>query len=527
MINVLSLRCFLLLIAIYYVDAGCMSNPCKNGGECSSTNNGDDFTCMCTPGWTGMTCETTEVCSSNPCKNGGTCVASNSGFDCECTMNWTGTVCDEQQASSPCQPNPCLHGGTCSPTPNYNDYNCQCDAGLSGKNCQSGSPTTDTTTIAIAVSVGVVFLLLLIAIALVCYVRRSRAGRNGTPQQAENGREMKTQKHRQANTYRNPPTTGNKSEFPRDMLHLFGIIGSGSFAVVYKAEAEGLVHRGVNTTVAVKMLKDTATPTDKSDFKKELDLYMSLEPHPNVVSMLGCCTEREPSYIILEYVPHGNMQTYLRHIRTGSEAAYQNKAEFNKDNLTPTEILTFACQVTRGMEYLASKQCIHRDLATRNILLGDGLVCKVADFGLARDIAEKNQYEMQSRGRVPVRWMAPESLINNMYTSKSDVWSFGVLLWELVTLGSHPYPGMSSQKVISELQKGYRLPKPLHCGDDIYKIMMDCWKEKSSERPDFTKLHSKLDILLTDATGYLEMTSLNKDDYVYLEPDQQSSSESE
>ncbi|XP_038066018.1 proto-oncogene tyrosine-protein kinase receptor Ret-like [Patiria miniata] len=447
-------------------------------------------------------------------------------------VTWSDSVptCEDNVCINP---NPCQNGGTCIPQSTGDFYNCSCSAGFSGGDCQNAIANTTTINVVVVIVVVVVVLIVVLVIVVVCFVKRSRRKRRGSRLSAvDRGCGQELIQKKLSNVYlidtlqaSTSKLNGPAKEFPRDKLHILGQLGSGSFAVVYKAEAEGIIRRGTNTTVAVKMLKECATPNDQSDFKKELRLYSMLDRHPNVLSMLGYCTDKDPMYIILEYVPYRDLQTYLRHIRTGTEPFYLKKEEFKeKKDLTPTEILTFASQVVRGMEYLASKQCIHRDLATRNILLGEGLVCKVSDFGLARDVAEKSQYEMQSQGRVPVRWMAPESLISNMYTSKSDVWSFGVLLWELVTLGSHPYPGMSSQNVIDEIKQGYRLPKPEHCSDDIYQIMMDCWQEKPEDRPDFAGLHTTIDDILADAAGYLEMGNLNPEDYVYLKPGQGSNS---
>ncbi|XP_038064852.1 muscle, skeletal receptor tyrosine protein kinase-like [Patiria miniata] len=505
------------------------SNPnlCRNGGTCIPETTGNFYNCSCPAGFSGGDCQN-DVCSNpNPCQNGGTCIPDTSGnfYNCFCPAGFSGGDC---QTDDPCMSNPCQNGGQCMPQAE-NMYNCTCQNGATGNNCQNAHSNTKT----IIIVVLVVVVIVVLVIVVVCFVKRSRRKRRGSlPSAVDRGRGQELIQKKLSNIYwidthqaSTSEFNGPSKEFPRDKLHILGQLGSGSFAVVYKAEAEGITRRGTNTTVAVKMLKEFATPNDQSDFKKELQMYSMMDQHPNVLSMLGYCTDKDPMYIILEYVPHGDLQTYLRHIRTGTEPFYLKKEEFKeKKDLTPTEILTFASQVVRGMEYLASKQCIHRDLATRNILLGEGLICKVSDFGLAREVAEKSQYEMQSQGKVPVRWMAPESLLSNMYTSKSDVWSFGVLLWELVTLGSHPYPGMSSQEVINELKKGYRLPKPEHCGDDIYQIMMDCWQEKPEDRPDFAGLHTTIDDILADAAGYLEMGNLNPDDYVYLKPGQGSRS---
>ncbi|XP_038064848.1 fibroblast growth factor receptor 3-like [Patiria miniata] len=490
-------------------------NPCRNGGTCIPDTAGNFYNCSCPAGFSGEDCQN-DVCSNpNPCRNGGTCIPDTIGnfYNCSCPAGFSGGDC-QNSAEDPCIPNPCM-----------------CENGTSGNNCQNAN--SNTMPIIIVVVIVVVFLIVGLVIVMVSLFKRSRRKRRGgRPSAVDSGRGQELIENKKSNVYwidtlqaSTSEFSGPAKEFPRDKLHILGQLGSGSFAVVYKAEAEGIIRRGTNTTVAVKMLKESATPNDQSDFKKELQVYSMMDQHLNVLSMLGYCTEKDPMYIILEYVPHGDLQTYLRHIRTGTEPFYMKKEEFKeKKDLTPTEILTFASQVVRGMEYLASKQCIHKDLATRNILLGEGLICKVSDFGLAREVAEKSQYEMKSQGKVPVRWMAPESLLSNMYTSKSDVWSFGVLLWELVTLGSHPYPGMSSQKVIDEIKQGYRLPKPEHCSDNIYQIMKDCWQEKPEDRPDFAGLHTTIDDILADAAGYLEMGNVNLDDYMYLKPGQGSSS---
>ncbi|XP_072021732.1 tyrosine kinase receptor Cad96Ca-like [Amphiura filiformis] len=300
------------------------------------------------------------------------------------------------------------------------------------------------------------------------------------------------------------------------------LVGHGAFASVHSGEAVGIVKKSLATKVAVKMLKEGASDTDRRDFIKELELYKSLDKHPNIISFFGCCTEGEPMYLILEYAPNGSLQSHLSRIRTGEDGYLQPDVE----SLSPNDIFAFGSQIANGMEYLASKHCVHRDLACRNVLLGDGMVCKLSDFGLARDMENENQYEMKSKGRVPVRWMAIESLLQNVYTSKSDVWSFGVVLWELVTFGSHPYPGFSSREVIVQIQKGYRLPKPKHCSDEMYEMMQSCWRTNPNDRPTFKTLRDELENMLGNATGYLMMTDFNEEAYVYLEPNQSSQSHS-
>ncbi|XP_031334762.1 tyrosine kinase receptor Cad96Ca-like [Photinus pyralis] len=148
---------------------------------------------------------------------------------------------------------------------------------------------------------------------------------------------------------------------------------------------------------------------------------------------------------------------------------------------------------------------IHRDLAARNILITEDHVCKVADFGFARDVIDSHVYERKSEGRLPIRWMAPESLYDNIFTVKSDVWSFGVLIWEVVTLGSTPYTGLSAAEVMKRVRDGYRLEKPEHCRRELYNIMYYCWDKDPKQRPSFEECVELLEKLIISETDYIEL----------------------
>lgn len=149
------------------------------------------------------------------------------------------------------------------------------------------------------------------------------------------------------------------------------------------------------------------------------------------------------------------------------------------------------------MEYLASKRCVHRDLAARNVLVCENNVLKIADFGLARNI-QGDYYRKTTDGRVPIKWMAPESLSGQRYTSQSDVWSYGVVLWELMTLGRSPYPGINAHDLHPLLEGGYRMPAPYNCPPEVYQLMRQCWERKPDLRPTFSQLTLLLDRLLRE-----------------------------
>ncbi|XP_036329877.1 proto-oncogene tyrosine-protein kinase receptor Ret-like [Rhagoletis pomonella] len=150
---------------------------------------------------------------------------------------------------------------------------------------------------------------------------------------------------------------------------------------------------------------------------------------------------------------------------------------------------------------------VHRDLAARNVLLADGKICKISDFGLTRDVYEDDAYLKRSRDRVPVKWMAPESLADHVYTTKSDVWAFGVLCWELITLGASPYPGIPPQNLYHLLKTGYRMERPENCSEEIYSIVRTCWTDDPNSRPSFKYLASQFEKLLGNNVKYIEMES--------------------
>lgn len=291
-------------------------------------------------------------------------------------------------------------------------------------------------------------------------------------------------------------------EFPRHRLKFFNILGEGAFGQVWKCEALELDGSEGGTVVGVKTLKENATEKERSDLISELQVMKMLEPHPNVVKLLGCCTEKDPIFLIMEFVSKGKLQSYLRNSRA---ERYYNNMHGQSKTLTSRDLTSFVYQVAKGMEFLSANGIIHRDLAARNVLITEEHTCKVADFGFARDVIASHVYERKSEGRLPIRWMAPESLYDNIFSVKSDVWSFGVLIWEVVTLGSTPYPGLSAAEVMRKVRDGHRLDKPEHCRRELYNIMYYCWDKDPKQRPTFTECVELLEKLLMTETDYIEL----------------------
>ncbi|XP_046362348.1 fibroblast growth factor receptor 2-like isoform X2 [Haliotis rufescens] len=308
-------------------------------------------------------------------------------------------------------------------------------------------------------------------------------------------------------------------EFPRERLVCGERLGEGAFGLVVKGVALGIQGMPGNTTVAVKMLKEDATDREMTDLMQEMEVMKFIGSHKNIINLLGCCTQRGPLYVIVEYAPNGNLRDFLKKHRppnsgypctSGYERPIITDELSDYKPLTQKDLISYAYQVARGMEYLATKHCIHRDLAARNVLVTDDYVLKIADFGLTRNLRHVDYYRKTTDGRLPVKWMAPEALFDRKYTSKSDVWSYGVLLWEIFTLGGNPYPSVPVEKLFELLREGHRMEKPPYASNEMYGIMHKCWQENPTLRPSFQQLVMELDKILT--------SSLNEEAYLDLEP---------
>uniref|UniRef100_A0A2D4MVN9 Fibroblast growth factor receptor n=1 Tax=Micrurus spixii TaxID=129469 RepID=A0A2D4MVN9_9SAUR len=301
-----------------------------------------------------------------------------------------------------------------------------------------------------------------------------------------------------------------KWEFPRDKLTLGKPLGEGCFGQVVMAEAMGIDKDRPKeaVTVAVKMLKDDATEKDLSDLVSEMEMMKMIGKHKNIINLLGACTQDGPLYVLVEYASKGNLREYLRARRPpGMEYSFDiNRVP--EEQMTFKDLVSCTYQLARGMEYLASQKCIHRDLAARNVLVTENNVMKIADFGLARDINNIDYYKKTTNGRLPVKWMAPEALFDRVYTHQSDVWSFGVLMWEIFTLGGSPYPGIPVEELFKLLKEGHRMDKPANCTNELYMMMRDCWHAVPSQRPTFKQLVEDLDRILTLTTNeeYLDLS---------------------
>lgn len=218
---------------------------------------------------------------------------------------------------------------------------------------------------------------------------------------------------------------------------------------------------------------------------------MSKFNHPNILKQLGVCLLNEPQYIILELMEGGDLLTYLRKARMTT---------FHGPLLTLVDLVDLCVDISKGCVYLEQLHFIHRDLAARNCLVSvkdyssPSRIVKIGDFGLARDIYKNDYYRKRGEGLLPVRWMAPESLMDGIFTTQSDVWAFGILIWEILTLGHQPYPAHSNLDVLNYVQTGGRLEPPRNCPDDLWNLMTQCWAQEPDQRPTFCKIQDQLQL---------------------------------
>uniref|UniRef100_A0A674N7Z2 Ephrin type-B receptor 3 n=1 Tax=Takifugu rubripes TaxID=31033 RepID=A0A674N7Z2_TAKRU len=282
-------------------------------------------------------------------------------------------------------------------------------------------------------------------------------------------------------------------EDPNDAVHEFAkeidiscvkieeVIGAGEFGEVCRGRLKQAGRREM--VVAIKTLKAGYTERQRRDFLAEASIMGQFD-HPNVIRLEGVLTRSCPVLIITEFMENGALDSFLR---------------LNDGRFTMTQLVGMLRGIAAGMKYLSDLNYIHRDLAARNILVNSNLVCKVSDFGLSRfldDTSADPTYTSSLGGKIPIRWTAPEAIAFRKFTTASDVWSYGIVMWEVVSYGERPYWDMSNQDVMTAVEQDYRLPPPMDCPMVLHQLMLECWMKERNLRPKFSRIVSALDKLL-------------------------------
>uniref|UniRef100_A0A673ZHH4 receptor protein-tyrosine kinase n=1 Tax=Salmo trutta TaxID=8032 RepID=A0A673ZHH4_SALTR len=523
---------------------------CSNGGVCHD----ETGECICPPGFKGHTCETVcgegkfgrmckEWCRDGYCRSMVFC--QRDPYGCSCGTGWKGFNCSEA-----CSPG--FYGADCRLTCECGDKGhcdrfrgCVCfivqrfdpnvfimhnpEKALSQViGCAYATSETYSTSpspppglaglgsegnmlfYAILGSAGMTCITILVAFCIVLQLKRATFQRRMVQafqnivreepvvQFSSGSLNMPNKKHK------NPEKSVAYPTLEWSDIKFQDVIGEGNFGQVLKARIK---KDGLRMDAAIKRMKEYASKDDHRDFAGELEVLCKLGHHPNIINLLGACEHRGYLYLAIEFAPHGNLLDFLRKSRVLETDPAFAIANSTASTLTSQQLLHFAADVARGMDYLAQKQFIHRDLAARNILVGENFVAKIADFGLSRG---QEVYVKKTMGRLPVRWMAIESLNYSVYTTN---------MYFVLTCvsGGTPYCGMTCAELYEKLPQSYRLEKPLNCDDEVYDLMRQCWREKPYERPSFQQILVSLNRMLEERKTYVNTTLYEKFTYAGID----------
>uniref|UniRef100_A0A3Q3XGC7 Tyrosine-protein kinase receptor n=1 Tax=Mola mola TaxID=94237 RepID=A0A3Q3XGC7_MOLML len=300
----------------------------------------------------------------------------------------------------------------------------------------------------------------------------------------------------------NKPTTYVQHIKRRDII-LKRELGEGAFGKVFLAECYNLSPTKDKMLVAIKTLKDP-TLAARKDFQREAELLTNLQ-HEHIVKFYGVCVDGDPLIMVFEYMKHGDLNKFLRAHGPDAMILVDGQPLQTNGELGLSQMLHIASQIAAGMIYLASQHFVHRDLATRNCLVGNGLLVKIGDFGMSRDIYSTDYYRVGGHTMLPIRWMPPESIMYRKFTTESDVWSFGVILWEIFTYGKQPWFQLANNEVIECITQGRVLERPRLCPKEVYDIMLGCWQREPQQRLNIKDIQKILFTLMKATPVYLDI----------------------
>ncbi|CAM4589420.1 unnamed protein product [Leuciscus chuanchicus] len=380
----------------------------------------------------------------------------------------------------------------------YGSYGGEIELETSHEDMLAIGDPNQSTILAVSIAGGIVLLIFLVACFVVsgrhCGYIKAKQDPDEEKMQFQNGR-VKLPGSR---TYIHPHTYEDPNQAVRDFakeidasnIRIERVIGAGEFGEVCSGRLKLPSKREIY--VAIKSLKAGYSEKQRRDFLSEASIMGQFD-HPNIIRLEGVVTRCKPVMIITEYMENGSLDTFLK----------KHDGQF-----TVIQLVGMMRGIASGMKYLSDMSYVHRDLAARNILVNSNLVCKVSDFGLSRVLEDDPEAAYTTRGgKIPIRWTAPEAIAYRKFTSASDVWSYGIVMWEVISYGERPYWEMSNQDVIKAIDEGYRLPAPMDCPVVLHQLMLDCWEKTRSERPKFGQIVNTLDKLIRNPNSLKELAN--------------------
>ncbi|KAM9789523.1 ephrin type-A receptor 3-like [Neosynchiropus ocellatus] len=380
----------------------------------------------------------------------------------------------------------------------YGSYGGEIELETSHEDVLAIGDPNQSTILAVSIGGGIILLIFLVTCFVVsgrhCGYIKAKQDPDEEKMQFQHGR-VKLPGSR---TYIHPHTYEDPNQAVRDFakeidasnIRIERVIGAGEFGEVCSGRLRVQGKREIY--VAIKSLKAGYSDKQRRDFLSEASIMGQFD-HPNIIRLEGVVTKCKPVMIITEFMENGSLDTFLK----------KHDGQF-----TVIQLVGMLRGIASGMKYLSDMSYVHRDLAARNILVNSNLVCKVSDFGLSRVLEDDPEAAYTTRGgKIPIRWTAPEAIAYRKFTSASDVWSYGIVMWEVISYGERPYWEMSNQDVIKAIDEGYRLPAPMDCPVVLHQLMLDCWEKGRSERPKFGQIVTILDKLIRNPSSLRELAN--------------------
>lgn len=289
----------------------------------------------------------------------------------------------------------------------------------------------------------------------------------------------------------------------KSKIHYIRDLGSGNFGLVYQGKVDGIIDGEESTMAAIKTLREGTSAEGMKNFLHEAKLACQFD-HENIIKLYGICMSESFYCLVFEYMDLGDLNEFLRNSASSTQRRIMNPLDSssrsrtesslsnNPPRLNSQQLVSICHQIALGMEYFASLNHVHRDLATRNCLVGTGLVVKIGDFGMSQTLYHSDYYKQKGEQALPVRWMAPEAFIYGRFSTEGDVWSFGVVMWEVFSFAMQPYYGKMNDQVMNEVRRGHTLSRPDDCHESVFEIMRSCWQMEPHRRPTFTELVEEL-----------------------------------